>query len=179
VPTARQLYAAAEEALTEAAFRTGDFTSAERLFDEALALAGQGGDREAEALAVGGLGMVLHYRGIARLVGGLGLADADVAAEEELMRRALAIWQESADPAGTARALFSVGLVLQVLRGNWDAAMEYFCRPSAWLRPWRKAETSTGARRSTGTWAFTTLWRTSARVRQCGNWDTRLPCARG
>lgn len=73
---------------------TGDFTGAERLFGEALALAGQDGDREAEALAVGGLGMVLHYRNIATLVGGLAPADADVAAGEKLMRRALAIWQE-------------------------------------------------------------------------------------
>lgn len=124
--TARQLCAAAEEELTEAAFRTGDFTGAERLFGETLILAGQGGDREAEALAVGGLGMARHYRNIARLVGDLVPADADVAAEEQLMRRALAIWQEIGDPAGTARALFGVGLVLQVMRHDWDAAMRYF-----------------------------------------------------
>lgn len=124
--TARQLCAAAEEALTEAAFRTGEFTDAESLFGEALTLAGQDGNRVAEALAVGGLGMARHYRNIATLVGGLVPADANVAAEEELMRRALAIWQEIGDPAGTARALFGVGLVFQVLRRDWDAGMRYF-----------------------------------------------------
>lgn len=123
---ARQLCAAAEEALTEAAFRTGEFTDAERLFGEALTLARQDGDREDEALAVGGLGMARHYRNIVKLVGGLVPADADVAAEEELMRRALAIWQEIGDPAGTARALFGVGLVFQVLRRDWAAGMRYF-----------------------------------------------------
>jgi len=124
--TARQLCAAADEALTEAAFRTGEFSEAERLFGEARTLAGQDGDREAEALAVGGLGMTHHYRNIAKLVGGNTPADVDVAAEEELMRRALAIWEEVGDPAGTARALFGVGLVFQVLRRDWAAAMPYF-----------------------------------------------------
>ena len=124
--TARPLCAAADEALTEAAFRTGEFTEAERLFGEALTLAGQDGDREAEALAVGGLGMTHHYRNIAKLIAGDTPADVDVAAEEELMRRALAIWEEIGDPAGTARALFGVGLVFQVLRRDWAAAMRYF-----------------------------------------------------
>jgi tetratricopeptide (TPR) repeat protein len=124
--TARQLCAAGDEAVTDAAFRTGEFTEAENLYGEARVLAEQDGDREAEALAVSGLGMVLHYRNIARLVGGLALADADVAAEEELMRRALAIWREIGDPAGTARALFGVGLVHQVLHQDWAGAMPYF-----------------------------------------------------
>jgi tetratricopeptide (TPR) repeat protein len=126
--SARELYAAADEALTEAAFRTGDFTEPERLFGEALALAEQGGDREAEALTVGGLGMVHHYRNIARLIAGDAPADADVAVEEELMRRSLAIWEEIGDAAGTARGLFGVGLVFQVLRRDWAAAMPYFWR---------------------------------------------------
>jgi tetratricopeptide (TPR) repeat protein len=117
---------AADEALTEAAFRTGEFTEAERLFDEARTRAERDGDRETEALAVGGQGMAHHYRNIAKLIGGLAPADADVAAEEALMRRALAIWQEIGDPAGTARALFGVGLVFQVLRSDWAAAMPYF-----------------------------------------------------
>src|SRR5205823_1962252 len=37
-----------------------------------------------------------------------------------------AIAQENGDAAGTARALFGVGLVLQVLRRDWAAAMPYF-----------------------------------------------------
>jgi tetratricopeptide (TPR) repeat protein len=126
--TARELCAAADEALAETAFRTGEFAAAERLFGEARTLAGQDGDREAEALAVGGLGMTHHHRNIAKLVGGNAPADVDVAAEEELMRRALAIWEEIGDPAGTARALFGVGLVFQVLRRDWAAAMPYFWR---------------------------------------------------
>jgi tetratricopeptide (TPR) repeat protein len=78
--TARELCATAEEALGEAAFRTGDFSPAERLFTQAQTLAARDGDREAEA----------------------------------------------GDAAGTARALFGVGLVLQVLRRDWAAAMTYF-----------------------------------------------------
>ena len=53
------------------------------------------------------------------------LAEGDVAAEEELMRRALAIWQETGDPAGTARGLFGMSLVFQVLRRDWSAGMPY------------------------------------------------------
>lgn len=124
--TARQLCAAADEALTEAAFRTGGFAEAEALFGEARTLAERDGDREAEALAIGGLGMTHHYRSIDKLVNGRAPADADVAAEEGLMLRALAIWQEIGDAAGTARALFGVGLVFQVMRRDWAAAMPYF-----------------------------------------------------
>jgi len=122
---ARPACAAADEALTAAAFCTGDLAAAERLCAEAQALATRAGDREGEAFAVGGLGMALHYRNLARLVDGAAPADADVAAEEELMRRALAIWQETGDPAGTARGLFGVSLVFQVLRRDWDAGMPY------------------------------------------------------
>ena len=44
----------------------------------------------------------------------------------ERRRRALALSQEAGDTAGTARGMFGVGLVLQVLRRDWDAAMRYF-----------------------------------------------------
>jgi tetratricopeptide (TPR) repeat protein len=123
--TARGLCAAADEALTEAAFRTGELAEAERLFGQAQAAAAQAGDREAEARALGGLGTALHYRCIARLVAGEAVAAADIAAEEELMRRSLALWQETGDPAGTAVALFGVSLVFQVMRRDWDAGMPY------------------------------------------------------
>ena len=123
--TASSLYAAADEALMEAAFCTGEFAEAERLFTEAQAAAAQAGDREEEARAVGGLGMTLHYRNIVRLVAGAAVADADVAAEEELMRRSLDLWQETGDAAGTALALFGVSLVYQVLRQDRDAGMPY------------------------------------------------------
>ena len=122
---ARALCAAADEALTEASFSTADFAEAERLFTEARDLAARDGDRAGEALAITGLGMTRHGRNITRLAGGAALSDADVAAEEELMRRALAAWQETGDTAGTARALFGVSLVYQVLRRDWDAAMPY------------------------------------------------------
>ena len=122
---ARSLCVAADEALTAAAFCTGDFAAAEGLFAQARALAAQAGDRAGEAFAGGGLGMTLHHRNITRLIEGAAPAEADVAAEEELMRRALAGWQETGDAAGTARGLFGVSLVFQVLRRDWDAGMPY------------------------------------------------------
>ena len=123
--TARGLCAAADEALLEAAFRTGELAEAERLFSEARTVAAEAGDRESQARAIGGLGMALHHRCIARHVAGDAVADADIAAEEELMRRSLALWQETGDPAGTAVALFGVSLVFQVLRQDWDAGLPY------------------------------------------------------
>jgi len=124
--TAREICAAADEALAEAAFRTGTFNAVAELFGQALARARQDGDREAEARAIGGLGATAHHRNITRLVSDLRPLDADVEAEEDLMREALAIWQEVGDAAGTARALFGVGLVFQVLHRDWEAAMPYF-----------------------------------------------------
>jgi len=121
----RALCAAADEALTEASFQTGDFAEAERLFAEARDLAARDGDRDGEALAITGLGMTLHGRNIAELADGAAPSRAGVAAEEELMRRALACWRETGDAAGTARALFGMSLVFQVLHRDWDAAMPY------------------------------------------------------
>ena len=54
--TARRVCVAADEALTVAAFCTGDFAAAERLFGEAQAMAARAGERAGEAFAVGGLG---------------------------------------------------------------------------------------------------------------------------
>jgi tetratricopeptide (TPR) repeat protein len=120
------LCAAAEESLAEAAFRTGESSDAERLFSQVLTMAELHCDRRAEARALGGLGMVRHHRCIARLVAGGAPDDADMAAEEELMSGALAIWRETGDAVGTARALFGVGLVFQVLHRDWAAAMPYY-----------------------------------------------------
>jgi hypothetical protein len=117
---------AAEEMLAEAAFRTGDFADPERVFGQVRAMAVEQRDPTAEARALGGLGMVRHHRSIQRLVAGLAPDDADVAAEEELMGGSLARWRETGDAVGTARALFGVGLVHQVLRRDWTAAMPYF-----------------------------------------------------
>ena len=54
----------------------------------------------------------------------MALAEADVAAEDELMRRALAIWQETGDAAGTARGLFGMSMVFQVL--SRDLGLGFF-----------------------------------------------------
>jgi tetratricopeptide (TPR) repeat protein len=69
--------------------------------------------------------MVLHHRNLSLLIDGAAPAGADVDAEEELMRRALTIWQETGDAAGTARGLFGLSLVFQVLRRDWDGGMPY------------------------------------------------------
>jgi tetratricopeptide (TPR) repeat protein len=120
------LCAAAEDALAAGAFCTGEFSDAERGFSRVLPMAREHGDRKAEARALGGLGLVRHQRCIARLVAGLALDDADVAAEEELMSGALVIWRETGDAVGTARALFGMGLVFQVLHRDWAGAMPYY-----------------------------------------------------
>lgn len=112
--------------MIEAAFCTGEFADVERLFAEAEAIAARDGDREGAALAASGLGMTHHYRNIANLVTGDAVADVDVAAEEDLMRRALGRWQETDHAAGAARGLFGMGLVFQVLHRDWSAAMPYF-----------------------------------------------------
>src|SRR5215475_231192 len=93
--TARDLFVAADEELVQAAFCTGEFTTAERLFGEARAQAARDGDQEAEARAVGGLGMTHHYRNIAALVAGQAPAEAGIVAEDDLMRRALALSQQA------------------------------------------------------------------------------------
>ena len=120
------LCGAAEEKLASAAFCTGDFTEADRLFALVRTMAEEHRDQTAEARALAGLAMVRHHRCITRLVAGLAPDDADVAAEEELMVRALAIERETGDPVGTARALFGMGLVHQVLHRDWAAAMPYY-----------------------------------------------------
>jgi hypothetical protein len=117
------LYTAAGEALAEASFRSGDFGAAEGLYEQAAA---EAGDRRGEARAIGGLGMTHHYRNIAVLLDGGTVPGDAVDAEEELMRRSLELWQGTDDAAGTGAALFGVGLVMQVLRRDWDAAMTYF-----------------------------------------------------
>lgn len=123
--TAGEISATAEEAFWEGAFRTGELADAERLFGEARALARRDGDKRGEASAAGWLGLALHYRYIGRLVAGGELAEAEIAVEEELMRQALSLWQETGDAAGTARALFGMSVVYQVLRRDWAAAMPY------------------------------------------------------
>jgi hypothetical protein len=122
---AKALCAAADEALTEASFRTGDFTEAERLFTDVREMAVRDGDGECAALAVTGLGLTMHSRNINRLADGEKLSDDDIAGEEALMREALAAWEKTGNTAGTARALWGLSLVFQVLRHDWNGGMTY------------------------------------------------------
>jgi tetratricopeptide (TPR) repeat protein len=124
--TPRQLAEAGAEALTEAAFRTGDFGPARELLEKARDEAAAGGDKETEALALERLGMLAHYENITKLIAGAEVPGADADAEEKLFRQALFIWQELGDHAGTARSTFGVGLVFQVLHDEWPSAMPYF-----------------------------------------------------
>jgi tetratricopeptide (TPR) repeat protein len=118
---ATELLAAGAEALTEAAFRTGDYAAAESLLREALDTARNTGDRATEAAALDRLGWLMHFTAIDR-----GLEQADADAEESLFQQALAIRRDLDDPAGIAQSLFGVGLVNQVLRRDWAAAAPLF-----------------------------------------------------
>jgi tetratricopeptide (TPR) repeat protein len=124
--TPRELADEGAEALTEAAFRTGDFGRARELLQKARDEAAAGGDKETEALAIERLGRLTHQENIAKLIAGTEVPGTDADAEEKLFRQALAIWQELGDHAGTARSAFGVGLVFQVLHEEWPAAMPYF-----------------------------------------------------
>jgi tetratricopeptide (TPR) repeat protein len=123
--SARELCAAADEALTQAWFCTGAFAEAERLFSDAAAAATRDGETAALARAASGLSQTRHGRNVATLVAGGVPTEADISAEEDLAGRALGLWRETGDPAGTGRALFDMSLVFQVLRHDWDTAMRY------------------------------------------------------
>jgi len=119
--TTGETLADANEAMLEAAFRTGDYDEAERAFHGLLSGARAGGDRALEAAVLDRLGMLMHFRA---LDGDLEQADSD--GEEALFQQALTIRRELGDQAGIAESLFGVGLVHQVLRTDWDAAMPYY-----------------------------------------------------
>ncbi|MFF5294082.1 tetratricopeptide repeat protein [Paractinoplanes globisporus] len=120
-PTAGALLAAGSEALSEAAFRTGDYLHAQQLLEAALQRARQTRDRIDEAAALTRLGMLLHYEALNG-----DLSRADWAAEERLFQQALAIQREADDPGGAAESLFGLGLVHQVLRGDWATALPFY-----------------------------------------------------
>lgn len=113
--------AAGNEAMIEAAFRTGDYEAAERTFQELLTRARADGDRPLEAAVLDRQAMLMHFRA---LDGDLDKADSE--GEEALFQQALRIRRDLGDPAGTAESLFGVGLVHQVLRQDWDTAMPYY-----------------------------------------------------
>lgn len=124
--TAREQYEAADRALYEAAFRTEDFAGARASLEAAHAAAIDEKDRATEAAVLYDLGMQVHYQCIAKLVRDLDVPDADVREEEELFNRALMLRRELGDQPGAAKPLFGLGLVHQVLRHDWTAAMPYF-----------------------------------------------------
>jgi tetratricopeptide (TPR) repeat protein len=124
--TARELADAGAEALTEAAFRSGDFGPARELLQQARDQAAADGDRATEAVVFERLGMLAHYENIEKLIVGADVPGTDADAEERLFRQALAISQELGDQAGTARSAFGVGLVFQVLHREWPSAMPYY-----------------------------------------------------
>jgi tetratricopeptide (TPR) repeat protein len=115
------LLADGNEAMLEAAFRTGDFAPAEELLTAARAQAQQNQDRAAEAAAIDRLGMLMHLRAL-----GEDFALADTAAEEALFQQALIIRREIGDLAGAAESLFGIGLVHQVFGDDWATAMPYY-----------------------------------------------------
>jgi tetratricopeptide (TPR) repeat protein len=126
--SARVIAKEGEDALFEAAFRTGDFDAASRRLQEALEASQSSGDTSIEAFVIDRLGMVAHYRNIRRLIHGEDIVEADMAAEEALFRRALELREALGDVAGAAQSFFGLGLVHQVLRGDWSIAAGYYAQ---------------------------------------------------
>ncbi len=120
--TTGETLAAGNEAMVEAAFRTGDYEPAERTFQELLTRARADGDRALEAAVLDRQAMLMHFRALED--DDPGTADAD--GEEALFQQALEIRRALGDQAGTAESLFGLGLVHQVLRRDWDAAMPHY-----------------------------------------------------
>lgn len=116
-----ELLASGAEALTEAAFRTADYAEAKTLLQAAYERATTEGDRATEAAALDRLGWLMHFQALEQ-----GPEDADADAEESLFAQALEIRREVRDLAGIAESLFGVGLVHQVIRGDWTTAMPHF-----------------------------------------------------
>lgn len=120
------LLAEGDEALTEAAFRTGNFDRARELLEAARAEAAPGADVAAHGRSLDLLGLLLHYENITTLMGGSAVSADAVEAEEQMFRQALACWQQLGEPVGAAQSLFGLGLVYQVLHSDWMTAMPYY-----------------------------------------------------
>ncbi|WP_306205064.1 tetratricopeptide repeat protein [Actinoplanes sp. RD1] len=111
---------AGNEALYEAAFRTGDYAEAESTFQHLLDRARETGDRALEAAALDRLGMLAHFRATED-----GLPSA-FSHEQHLFEQALAIRRELSDLAGMAESLFGLGLIHQVFHNDWQTAMPLY-----------------------------------------------------
>jgi tetratricopeptide (TPR) repeat protein len=107
-----ELLAEAAEALAEAGFRSGDFSTARDLAEKAKEEASRTSDTAGHARALNCLGMVAHYENITLLMSGSKPSSADIDSEEKLFRQALLRWQElgkrpagePSDAAGAGRA---------------------------------------------------------------------------
>ena len=122
---AKALCAAADEALTEGSFRTGEFAEAERLFTDAREIAARDGCGQvpgARAHRAWPDDALPQHQPAGN---GENLSDDEVTGEESLMREALAAWEKTGNAAGTARALWGLSLVFQVLRHDWNGGMTY------------------------------------------------------
>ncbi len=124
--SAGSLLAAAEDAMAEAGFRTGDFERARNLVTAARNEAARNGDDRAVARATSLFGLILHYQNITVLMDGGQPSANQVSAERGAFDIALAGSTRLGDPAGMASALFGLGLVHQVLDHDWAAAMPRF-----------------------------------------------------
>jgi tetratricopeptide (TPR) repeat protein len=120
------ILAEGDDALTEAAFRTGDFQRARELLESARDEATRGEDLAAQARSLDLLGLLLHYENIGTLMGGSAVSPDAVDAEERMFRQALTCWQQLGEPIGAAQSLFGLGLVFQVLHSDWMTAMPYY-----------------------------------------------------
>jgi hypothetical protein len=94
-PTTTELCAAGYDAVFEAGFRSGAFAEAGSLLDSAMTRTGTERDLAVEASAIDGLGQLAHYRNIAAPVNAVPVADAEVLAEEALVRRALTLRRQA------------------------------------------------------------------------------------
>lgn len=120
------ILAEGDDALTEAAFRSGDYERARELLESARDEAARGEDVAAQARSLDLLGLLLHYENIGTLMGGSAVSPDAVEAEERMFRQALACWQQLGEPVGAAQSLFGLGLVFQVLHSDWMTAMPYY-----------------------------------------------------
>jgi tetratricopeptide (TPR) repeat protein len=120
------ILAEGDDALTEAAFRSGDFDRARELLESARDEAARAEDLAAQARSLDLLGLLLHYENISTLMGGSAVSPDAIDAEERMFRQALGCWQQLGEAIGAAQSLFGLGLVFQVLHSDWMTAMPYY-----------------------------------------------------
>lgn len=126
IPSIAELIGAADEALMEGAFRTGDLAPADDLLRRAEERCRGSAGRQWLAAVRDRMGLVAHYRNIGRLMDAEAVSELDVRAEEALFREAFALAEELQATAVLSRAHFGLGLVAHVLRDDWRSALPHF-----------------------------------------------------